>query len=267
MNTRADGKAIALSNEVAMLRGLHRFGWLRTRDLALLVWRPRSRRPSIDGPTLVPMDATASELRMAQRTLARLRKKRLILTTDAPNGSRIHALAEGGARALQSLGVEADTGKDLMRHYSSAFFRHRVIANEVAISGLLEGLRVTTERETATGRWIGGMKGFEGKKPDVLLRAGDRCWWLEVEHSRKNQKDYEALLKWLTKVWRSTTSLGEPPKLGDGTQLVRVIFVCTAAFGAKLTADLEARSWTKGEIDSRLAFEQSLYSMKDISFY
>mgnify|MGYP000853832867 FL=1 len=44
--TNKDGRAIARENEVRVLRALHRFGWLRTRDLAVLVWQRWARSPA-----------------------------------------------------------------------------------------------------------------------------------------------------------------------------------------------------------------------------
>lgn len=266
MSTPKDGRQIANDNETHVLRALHRFGWLRTRDVACLVWHNMAKAPAKGGPSLAPPMAKPSAIRMAQRTLARLRQRKLILTTDAPNGSLIHALSERGARALQGLGVAANTGKDLLRDYHAAYFLHRNIANEVAISGMLEGFRVATERETAQGRWFGGMEGIMGKKPDVLLRAGDAVWWVEVER-RKNQRDYARLLQWLDAVWCRGTRLGEPAKLADGVQLQQVVFVCSATIANKLAKDLQARGWGADQIASRIRFETSLYNFKTILFF
>ncbi|MEZ0246991.1 MAG: hypothetical protein ACAH09_10170, partial [Methylophilaceae bacterium] len=77
--TNKDGRAIARANEVRVLRALHRFGWLRTRDLAALVWQRWANQPA-EKHNLQPPIATASGLRMAQRTLRRLRDKRLVLS-------------------------------------------------------------------------------------------------------------------------------------------------------------------------------------------
>ncbi|MGF6858352.1 hypothetical protein [Paraburkholderia sp. CI3] len=200
---------------------------------------------------------------MAQRTVARLREQRLILTTQAPNGSLIHALSERGARALQSFGIAASSGKDLVREYGAAYFLHRSIANEVAISGIIEGYRAATERETAQGRWLGGMTGIRGKKPDVLLRAGNLVWWVEVER-RKNQRDYARLLDWLDAIWQTSKRPGEPALLLNDVRLMQVIFVCSEVIARKLANDLAGRGWSKELLASRIRFETSLYSFKAI---
>ena len=88
-----DGRAIARENELRVLRSLHRFGWLRTRDLALLVWQRWAAKAPNKGPDLKPRQPTEAALRMAQRTLRRLRESRQVLSSRAPNGSTLCALA------------------------------------------------------------------------------------------------------------------------------------------------------------------------------
>lgn len=258
-----DGRIIAAENEVRVLRALYRFGWLRTRDLAALVWQRWQSRP-VGEPHLRPPVATASGLRMAQRTLRRLADARQVLRGQAPDGSLIYALSEAGARRLQQYGVPAASGKDLIRSFSTAQFRHRSIANEIAISGILAGYRVSTEREIAQDRWPGAAEGIAGKKPDVLLRADKRVYWVEVERSRKNAKDYAKLLKWLKLV--AVDAAGESKLLGDGQLWTKVVFVCTSAFEAQLRRDLLATGYKKSVLDTLIRFETSLYRFEDIAF-
>lgn len=263
--TNKDGRAIARENEVRVLRALHRFAWLRTRDLAALVWQRWARSPAGE-PDLKPPVATDTGLRMAQRTLKRLRDKRLVLSSRAPDGSVIYALAEAGARALQHIGVAATTGKDLMRTFSTAHYRHRCIANEIAVGSILAGYRVSTEREIAQGLWLGGEDGIAGKKPDVLIRSGDTVWWVEVERSRKNATDYARLLQWLGAVAQDAFRATGPVLLGEKVRWGKLVFICTPAFQAKLTRDLTAAGWKKIHIDALVSFETSLYRFEDISF-
>ena len=263
--TDKDGRAIARENEVRVLRALHRFGWLRTRDLAVLVWQRWARSPAGE-PDLKPPVPTDAGLRMAQRTLKRLRDKRLVLSSRAPDGSVIYALAEAGARALQQIGVAATTGKNLMRSFSSAHYRHRCIANEIAVGSILVGYRVSTEREIAQGLWLGGEDGIAGKKPDVLIRSGDTVWWVEVERSRKNAKDYARLLQWLGAVAQDAFRATGPVLLGEKVCWGKLVFICTPSFQAKLTRDLIAAGWKKIHLDTLLSFKTSLYKFGDISF-
>lgn len=263
--TDRDGRAIARENEIRVLRALHRFGWLRTRDVAALVWQRWARNPAGE-PDLKPSAPTTSELRMAQRTLRRLRDKRQVLSSRAPDGSVIYALAEAGARLLLQIGVTAVTGKDLMRGFSSAHYRHRCIANEIAVGAIIKGFRVATEREIAQGLWLGGEDGIAGKKPDVLIRAGDTAWWVEVERSRKNAKDYAGLLRWLSTVAQDAFRAAGPMLLGEKVRWGKVVFVCTPVFQAKLTRDLTAAGWKKTHLEALLRFEPCLYSFEDIRF-
>jgi hypothetical protein len=260
-----DGRQIAKENEIRVLRALHRFGWLRTRDLAGLCWQRWASKLSVP-PGLGPIKPTGSAVRMAQRTLRRLRDGRLIITSQAPDGSIISALSEGGVRVLKDAGITAISGKDLVREFSSAYFRHRCIANEIAISGIAQGFRTSTERETAQGLWLGGKDGIQSKRPDVLLRSGNQVWWVEVERSRKNKKDYAALLIWLTKVLRNKMQPGETQLLGPGVFWAKVVFICTLAFQVKLFRDLEAAGWKKSHIDHLIWCSSELYIFEDIVF-
>ncbi|MDN7953621.1 hypothetical protein QZM74_28310 [Burkholderia multivorans] len=204
---------------------------------------------------------------MAQRTLRRLADAHQVLRGHGPDGSVIYALAEAGARRLQRAGITATTGKDLVRGFSSAHFRHRTIANMIAIRGLLDGFKVSTERETAQDRWLGGVDGIAGKKPDVLLRGDDgKVWLVEVERSRKNAKEYAKLLKWLDAVAADAADASGSKLLGKGLKWGKVIFICTRAFRVKLTRDLIAKGWKKSALDALVAFSTELYKFEDIVF-
>lgn len=72
---------------------------------------------------------------MAQRTLKRMRQQRQVLKATGPDGGPLYALAEAGARDLRELGIDADSGKDLLRTFSASHYRHRCIANDLAIAG------------------------------------------------------------------------------------------------------------------------------------
>lgn len=260
-----DGRQIAHENETRVLRALHRFGWLRTRDLAALCWRRWASKPS-GPPGLGPTLPTASAVRMTQRTLCRLRDARLVIAGQGPDGAVIYALSEGGARVMKEAGVTARSGKDLVRGFSAAHYRHRCISDQVAISGIVQGFRASTEREVAQGLWLGGGAGIEGKRPDVLLRSRNQVWWVEVERSRKNARDYKALLDWLTKVLNDSTRRDGSRLFGPGLAWGHVIFICTPAFEAKLRRDLQASGWTQQQIDALVCFESALYRFEETLF-
>lgn len=261
-----DGREVAMGRQTDILRLLYRFGWLRTWDMACATAKVAQKAAPKSGPSLQPPECSRADIRRTQRHLATLRERRLILATQAPNGSWIYALSEKGARALQGLGLAASTGKDLLRNYHAAFFLHRNIANELAIGGLQQGFKVSTEREIAQGRWLGGAYGIMGKKPDVVLKSGNDVWFVEVERSHRNRKDYDHLMRFLLQTWRDTR-LGDAVDLDATHRLRQVIFICTAGFEKKLSQDLLAKGWSADELRMRVRFETSLYSFKAIAFY
>lgn len=260
-----DGRQIAHENEARVLRALHRFGWLRTRDLAALCWRRWASKPS-GPPGLEPTLPTPSAVRMAQRTLCRLRDARLVIAGQGPDGAVIYALSEGGARVVKEAGVAAISGKDLVRGFSAAHYRHRCISNQVAISGMVQGFRASTEREVAQGLWLGGGAGIEGKRPDVLLRSRNQVWWVEVERSRKKAPEYQALLRWLAKVLHDSTRSDGSRLLGPGQAWGRVVFICTQGFETKLRRDLQAAGWSRQQVDALAWFESALYRFEETLF-
>ena len=261
MTDKKDGRQIAKKNEHRCLRAIHRFGWLRTKDIAVLCWRKWPS--SSQGLTsLGPVEPTASQLRMAQRTMRRLRTSKLVISNQGPDGSRLYALSEAGSRCLRSLGVvSAASGKDLVRGFSSAYYLHRKISNQIAIAGILQGLKVANEREIAQGKWIGGEDGIAGKRPDVLLYDEQKIWWIEVERSRKNFKDYQALLRWIGIVLRDCINPANSHLLGAKRAWGSVIFICTPVFADKLKKDLIAAGWKKNHIDASLCFHSELYQL------
>lgn len=262
-----DGRILARKNELNILRALHRFGWLRSRDLAVLIWQVWRSQPPKSGPSLAPRVPTHSGLRMAQRTLRRMRDRRLVLTAQAPDGSVIYSISESGARLLQRLGVAARSGKDMVRRYSGQHYLHRCISNEIAIGGIVEGYRVASEREISQGLWIGGQAGIHGKRPDALLRDGRKVYWVEVERSRRKSADYQKLLAWLQRLWSDKANIWQPATLADGVELAQVVFVCTPAFASRLSEDLKRLGWSPELIAFRVRAETALYSFQAIAFF
>lgn len=255
---KRDGREIARQNELRVLKALHKYCWLRTRDLAALLWTKSSAKPKGDFvPT--PIVVTASAMRMAQRTLLRLRNDRNVIWIQAPDGSTIYGLAEAGARQLVSLGIPAKSSKDSVRRVSMSHYHHRRIANEIAIVAQLQGYRVASEAEIAAGVWIGGMKGIQGKKPDVVVRDGKNVWWVEVERSRRNAKDYARLMTWLKGLWPVGQNAPSPATLTDGHQLMKVVFVCDRAFVDRLVADMQKIGWTEMLTKQRISPTRLLY--------
>lgn len=254
--TNQDGRELARMNEIRVLKALHKYAWLRTRDLAVLIWMKAKSRPN-DGfvPEHVIVDSSAT--RMAQRTLSRLRLGRLVIHIRAPDGSEIYGLSEAGARLLAGIGVPAKSGKDYIRRVSLSHYHHRRLANEVAIIAAIQGYRVASEAEIAAGLWFGGKGGINGKYPDVVVRDNKNVWLCEIERSRRNQKDYDRVLEFIVNLWSNQRM--EVVDLPGGYKLRQVVFVCEKAFADRLTSDLLRRGWNEAQINSRILMQRLLY--------
>lgn len=172
-----------------------------------------------------------------------------MLSAQALDGSLIYGLAEAGARRLAELGIPAKSGKDQVRRVSLAHFHHRRLTNEIAILASLQGYRVSSEAEIAAGQWFAGPEGIRGKRPDVVVREGKEIWLVEVERSRRNEKDYAKLLGWLAGLWPADGEHnGEKGGLPAGYRLRQVVFVCESAFINRLAADLRKKGWTEEHV-------------------
>lgn len=261
---KRDGRELARRNDERTLKAIHKFSWLRTRDLAALLYMPRSKATAIFKPVVIAVPATAR--RMAQRTLARLREQRKVIWIKAPDGSRIYGLSESGARQLVGMGIPAKSGKDYIRRVSLSYFHHRRLSNEIAICALLQGFRASSEHEIAVGDWLGGRKGIQGKKPDVVVR--DRCGknviLCEVERSRRNFRDYhEKLIPWLKAMYPPGCGTEESAELPGGFQLRKVLFMANTAFIERLFTDMREAGWTEKMISDRIHAVKSLYVTED----
>ncbi|WP_394672238.1 hypothetical protein [Limnobacter sp.] len=252
-------RKVAILNRLKILQFVNRFGWLRTRDLACLVWLPSRRGDPGQPPDFLPASVTSSALRMAQRTIRSLLASGFLLQTKAPDGALVYSLSQRGADILRQTGVEAKSGKDLLRAHSIGYYRHRCISNEIGISAWLAGCKFTTENELVRGDCPYLNKAF-GKVPDVLVRHFDHWFWIEVERSRKNQSDYLRLLHWLESINTKPQDL----LTGFPSASVRVIFICRDAFEKRLRADLKKRGWSGSQIDTLISFKVSLYSFEVI---
>jgi hypothetical protein len=257
MTTR-DGREVARHNDLRVLKALHKLGWLRTRDLAALIWM-NCPRPKTGGFQPVRVEVSAAARRMAQRTLRRLRLNRKVLWIKAPDGSQIYGLSELGARQLVGLCIPAKSGNDEIRRVSLSYFHHRRLANEVAISALLQGYRVNGEREISAGEWLGGKDGVMGKMPDVLVRDGKNVWFCEIERSNRRNSDYTKLLHFLKAMWPVGKKADEPAELPGGHLLQQVVFVSNAAFIRRVHGDLETAGWSEMMIAKRIFPVCSLY--------
>jgi hypothetical protein len=192
----------AENNELGILFYLHRFGWLKTRQIAALVW---------------PKSADGGGYSMAQRTLRRLKLAHKVIPKLAPDGATIYALGRGGAKQLHDHeGLEyAKTTRDCMR--SLPAYDHRALANDIAIGWIAQGKNAWTEHEIQTGR--APVKVLRGKIPDVLLDWSEQTItadgemvlaWVEVENSWKSNRDMDKLLGFFCAVLGAVDGQGLP---------------------------------------------------------
>lgn len=250
---KPNGPEIANRNEMEVLKALHRFSWLRTRDIASLIWSKKRKRGK--GLDLSPLIVSESAMRMAQKTLARLREKKQVNSMRVPDMSVVYGLAEGGARRLRNHGFQnVVNGEDALRRISLSFYHHRRIANEVAILGIIQGFNVITEYEVASGKWFGGNAGIHSKKPDVLVQDENGLWiWIEVERSRRNAKDYQRLMDFLKASWPPGKNIWTTSQMSQAEKMLRVCFICEPYFIEKVLADLKQTGWQNDIVKHRIA--------------
>jgi hypothetical protein len=265
-SNKVSGREIALKNELSVLKVLHRFGWLRSKDIATLVWQAWDKRYSNKEPVFIKPVHTSSGLRMAQITLKRLIVNGLVLSSKAPDSATLYALSQKGVNRLNDVGIESASGKDLLRVFSIEQYRHRVISNEIAIVANLQGFKVFNERQIAQNKWLFNQEGFNSKKPDCLIYNQKSAWWIEVEKSRKNQRDYQVLLNWLNDVYKQHQRAYEKPILKASLYLEKIVFICNPIFEKRLIEDLIKKGWNEDQISLRLIFLTSLYSLRQITF-
>lgn len=197
----SDTRQIAASNETAILIYLHRFGWLKTRQIAALVW---------------PESAEGGGYSMAQRTLRRLKLARKVIAKIAPDGATIYALGRGGAQLLRETTEieDAKTTRDCMR--SLPAYDHRALANDLAIAWIAQGKTAWTEHEVQTGR--APVKVHRGKIPDLLLDWSEKTVaaddevvlaWVEVENTWKSNRELDKMLAFFCTVLGALDGQGQ----------------------------------------------------------
>ena len=100
----------------------------------------------------------------------------------------------------------------------------------------------------------------------MILLWNGQIWWIEIERSRKSAREYAKLLSWLNTVANDASRQSGSVLLGKGLCWAKIVFICTAAFEAKLCRDLMAAGWKKSAIDALICFETELYRFVDILF-
>lgn len=166
-----------LSNDIAGLKFVHAFGWLRAAEL---------------GALLFPTTATATVA--ASRVIRSWEQRRFVIVRELPERSgKVVVLAAAGVRFLSENGYKARSGKDLGSTACGewkppASWRHDLIAAGVLAALRKQGYGVIPETDLRR-------KASDCPKiPDGVLKSPSGQWiWLEVEHSRKTGRSLHEL--------------------------------------------------------------------------
>lgn len=161
---------LRLRNDLAALRFIHLFSWLRITSLGTLM-KPH----------------TATSLEAGSRLARSLISRQLVLARRLPEGAgQALVLAAAGVRLLAEHGIHAVSGKSIGRTVGkewipSTAWKHDILAHGVLCELFKLGYAVMPEAE------IRRRAGILAKLPDGLARSPDGTWlWLEIENARKS---------------------------------------------------------------------------------
>lgn len=182
-----------LHNDLASLRFIHLFGWLRIAELGILM-KPH----------------TETTLESGARLARSLADRRLVLVRQLPEGAgRALVLSSAGVRFLGQYGFHATSGKSI--GYTSGVswrppstWKHDLLAHGVLCELFRQGYEVMPEAE------IRRRATSSRKLPDGLVRSpGPRGqWhWLEVESARKSGPHMHRLAAVIAAVAQGTVEL------------------------------------------------------------
>lgn len=175
-----------INNDLAALRFVHLFGFLRIVELGTLM-KPH----------------TATSLEAGARLARSLIERHLVLSRRLPEGAgQALVLATGGVRLLAEHGIHAASGKSIgqtvCEHWiPPATWKHDLLAHGVLSELFRRGYQVIPEAE------IRRRAGSIAKLPDGLVRApgNEGTWhWLEVENARKSGPNMKRLADAITAV-------------------------------------------------------------------
>jgi len=148
---------------------VHKFGWMRARELGRMLW-PASARSAVN----------ASEL------VGKWKRAGWVLVRPLPDHmGQALVLSAAGAAYLRACGhMDAVTGKDWGETRAGDWVAPRTWQHELLTLGLLaqlhtEGWQVIPERQLRR-------ENRPGKFPDGLAVRGDAVLWIEVENARKS---------------------------------------------------------------------------------
>jgi Holliday junction resolvase len=147
---------------------IHKFGWMRAKELGRMLW-PTSGRPAVN----------ASEL------IGKWKRNRWVLARPLPdNMGQALVLSAAGAAYLHSAGYsDTVTGKDWGETEAGRWVAPRTWRHELLALGLLthlnsQGWQVIPERQLRR-------ENSTSQYPDGLAIRGAAVLWIEVENARK----------------------------------------------------------------------------------
>jgi hypothetical protein len=197
-----DKRIIGEQNTRAILTALHRFGWLTSRMISVLVWPEAKQAPA-----------------MARRAVRTLADQKLLLKRQLPEGGDCYTLSAAGARwLLDKEGIAAKAGSTLKLGNPM----HRACSNWYLINRMLAGDTIWTEYEIQTGR--APVCNIGGKVPDGLCLTDFGLVWVEVENAWKNRIDRSAIVRFCQ---RNLATGPEMIELAPDFYLFRVAVVST----------------------------------------
>ena len=183
-----------LENTLAALSSLHKYGWLRAKELGLILWPTTSFQRKEKGEkgkaTVGPIrDTTTHGYAQACRATKLLVSNGLVLARKLPSQSgTAYVLASKGVEMLWDVGIKAKTGANIgsideNKHWSPpATWKHDLLC-----AGVLIRLANTPEVQAVYAeKEIRRADRPLSKTPDglVVYKSG-RTVWVEVEQAKK----------------------------------------------------------------------------------
>jgi hypothetical protein len=222
--TSKDGRSVAETNDLRVLKAVRIFGHLRRQELAMAVW---------------PKSSPKSASIMAWRTTARLLKAEMLLERDNILGGKSLILGAKGVARLKDANLEAQEGYELA--FNGPQFFHRTLGTSYLLHKAKDGSAVFGEYallKKSSRNWSpldkDYLRSMFNKIPDGLIMYSGKPFglkdgispadWVEVESA---YKPYEELKKALDLTNGATQSLNK----SGSVVLNKVVFVYDARQG------------------------------------
>lgn len=213
--TKVDGRDVAQTNELSVLKSVRAFGHLRRSEIAMAVW---------------PSSPSASAKKMCSTTVQRMLDKGLLVERPNILGSMSLALTGRGASRLKLEEMEANESASLSSIAGPQFF-HRTVGSCYLLEKARQGAKVYGEYSIIKG-WAPVTRAEFSerykKNPDglIVVPGVERGYasqitavdWVEVESSYKPDDELEKIF---SIAWHSGTWLD----LRETILLDRVVFV------------------------------------------